>query len=119
MDSENFGSIVAMTLFFLFSFSLMAATIVATWKVYTKAGQPGWASLIPIYNAYIFLKIAKKPGWWLLLIIIPGINVVFMLLALISVNESFGKSTGFLLGLIFLNPIFLLILGFDDSTYTA
>src|SRR5438105_12218673 len=50
--------------------------IVAMWKVFTKAGQPGWASIIPIYNLYIWCKIVGRPGWWILLMLIPCVNII-------------------------------------------
>ncbi|HEU4326964.1 MAG TPA: DUF5684 domain-containing protein [Roseiflexaceae bacterium] len=99
--------------------SLVIAVIVIAglWKVFTKAGQPGWAAIIPIYNYYILLKIAGKPGWWLLLLIIPFVNFVIMILTMIDLAKAFGKGTGFALGLIFLSPIFIPLLGFGDAKY--
>ena len=69
--------------------------IAAVWKVFTKAGQPGWAVLIPIYNVYILLKIAGKPGWWLLLMFIPLVNLVVGILAVVGLSANFGKGGGF------------------------
>jgi hypothetical protein len=91
--------------------------IVAFWKVYTKAGQPGWAVLIPIYNYYVFLKIAGKPGWWLLLMLIPLVNLIIAIIVVLEVAKAFGKGTGFGLGMIFLGPIFYPILGYGSATY--
>ena len=89
--------------------------IAAIWKVFTKAGQPGWASLIPFYNLYVLLKIAGKPGWWLVLFLIPIVNFVAMILMVVGLAQNFGKGTGFILGLIFLSIIFIPILAFGDS----
>jgi hypothetical protein len=91
--------------------------IVAMWKIFTKAGHPGWASLIPIYNAYILLKIAGKPGWWLILFFIPLVNIVIFILVGIGLANAFGKGAGFGLGIAFLGFIFLPILAFDGSQY--
>lgn len=91
--------------------------IVVMWKIYVKAGQPGWASIIPIYNVYIMLKIAGKPGWWLLLFFVPIANIIVGILVIISFAERFGKGVGFVLGLIFLSPIFYAILAFNSSEY--
>jgi len=88
------------------------------WKVFTKAGQPGWASLIPIYNTYIMLKMAGKPGWWLLLLLIPFVNLIFAIILVIAIAERFGKGVGFALGMIFLSLIFWAILAFGDAKYT-
>lgn len=91
--------------------------IVCWWKIFTKAGQPGWAVLIPFYNIYVMLKIAGKPGWWLILLIIPFVNFVIAILAVIGLAQNFGKGTGFILGLIFLSIIFIPILAFGDARY--
>jgi len=91
--------------------------IVVMWKIFTKAGQPGWASIIPIYNTYIMLKIAGKPGWWLLLMFVPIVNFVVAILATISFAENFGKGAGFAIGLLFLSPIFMSILAFGSAEY--
>lgn len=99
--------------------ALIALMIASMWKVFEKAGQPGWAAIVPIYNIYILLKIAGKPDIWLLLFLIPIVNIVIAVMTYISLAERFGKSTGFALGLIFLSPIFFPILGFGDAQYKA
>ena len=91
--------------------------LIALWKIYTKAGKPGWTVLIPIYNLYILLEIVGRPGWWLIMFLIPVVNVIFFLIISFDLAKSFGKGTGFALGLIFLNMIFLLILGFGNAQY--
>jgi Family of unknown function (DUF5684) len=96
---------------------LALISIIAWWKVFTKAGHPGWACLVPIYNIYILLKIAGRPGWWLILFLIPIVNFVISIIVSIDVAGSFGKSTLFGLGLAFLPFIFYLILGFGDAKY--
>lgn len=93
--------------------------IIALWKVFTKAGQPGWACLIPIYNLYILLKIAGKPAWWIILFLIPVVNFIMAIIVSIAVANSFGKSTLFGLGLAFFPFIFYLILGFGDARYAG
>jgi hypothetical protein len=97
--------------------ALLVLMIVGLWKVFTKAGQPGWASLIPIYNAYVMLKIAGKPGWWLIMLFIPVVNFVFGILAMAGLARNFGKGAGFVVGLILLPFIFLLILAFGSAQY--
>lgn len=91
--------------------------IVSLWKVFVKAGQPGWAALIPIYNTYIMLKVAGKPGWWLILMFVPVVNIVVGILAIAGMAARFGKGVGFVFGLIFLPFIFLPILGFGSAEY--
>jgi hypothetical protein len=91
--------------------------IVAMWKVFTKAGQPGWASIIPIYNLYIWCKIVGRPWWWILLMLIPLVNFIIMIILCIDLAKSFGKGAGFGLGIAFLGIIFLPILGFGSAQY--
>lgn len=104
--------------FMLVWLAIFVLMLVSVWKVFTKAGQPGWASLIPIYNAYIFLKIAGKPGWWLILLLIPVVNLVIMILALAALSSAFGKGGGFTVGLLFLPIVFYPILAFGNAQYT-
>ena len=101
----------------IFSFILGIATLIGMWKLFTKAGQPGWASIIPIYNTYILCKIVGKPGWWVLLFFIPLVNLIIAVILMVGLARSFGKGTGFGIGLVFLSFIFIPILGFGDATY--
>lgn len=91
--------------------------LVSEWKIYAKAGKPGWACLIPIYNVIVLLEIVGKPWWWLLLMIIPFVNIVFAIWMINLLSKSFGHGTGFTLGLLFLSIIFYPILGFGGSKY--
>ena len=94
--------------------------IVAMWKIYVKAGKPGWASIIPIYNIIIFLEIIGKPWWWLLIMFfVPIANLIFMIWAINLLSKSFGKGVGFTLGLLLLGPIFILILAFGGAKYVG
>jgi len=97
--------------------ALTIFVLASLWRVFTKAGHPGWAVLIPIYNVYILLQVVGKPGWWLLLMLIPLVNVVISILVLVSLAKCFGKGGGFAAGLIFLPIIFYPILGFGDAKY--
>jgi len=97
---------------------LVAILVIAgMWKVFTKAGKPGWAAIIPIYNVVVLLQIAGKPLWWIVLLFIPIVNFVIAVMVMISLAKAFGKGTGFALGLLFLSPIFIPILGFSDAQY--
>lgn len=93
--------------------------IIANWKIYTKAGKPGWASMVPIYNYVVLFQIAKMSPWLILLLLVPIANVVVLIMLYVNLSKAFGKSSGFAVGLIFLNLIFTLILAFDDSKYIA
>jgi hypothetical protein len=100
-------------------FGLLVALllIVAMWKVFTKAGQPGWASIIPIYNLYIWCKIVGRPWWWILLMLIPFVNFIICIILCIDLAKSFGKGVGFGIGLALLGIIFFPILAFGSAQY--
>ena len=97
--------------------AFMILMLVTMWKIFTKAGQPGWASLIPFVNIYFMLKIAGKPGWWLLLFLIPFVNFIISILVMVGMARNFGKGVGFALGMIFLPIIFYPILAFGSAEY--
>jgi len=88
---------------------------VVQWKVFVKAGKPGWGILIPIYNTILILEIAGKPWWWLLLMMIPLVNIVIAIMIPIEIAKSFNKSIAFGIGLLFLPIIFYAILAFDKD----
>jgi hypothetical protein len=92
--------------------------IIAYWRVFTKAKHPGWAAIIPIYNLYILLKIAGRPGWWLILYLIPIVNIIVSIVVAIDVAKAFGKSAAFgVVGLWLFSLIGYLILGYGDAQY--
>ena len=101
----------------LIQLAIFIAVIAGFWKVFTKAGHPGWAAIVPIYNVIILLTIAGKPLWWIILFFIPLVNFIIAILVSIEVAKKFGKGTGFGLGLAFLGFIFYPVLGFSDAQY--
>ena len=103
--------------FLLVMLACAVIMIASMWKVFTKAGQPGWAAIVPIYNMIVLLQIVGKPLWWILLMLIPLVNFVIVILVYIDLARSFGKGTGFGIGLVFLSFIFFPILGFGDARY--
>ena len=105
------------TSFWIFSLVVAVFYIIGMWKVFEKAGQPGWASLIPIYNIYIMTKIGGKPGWWVLLMFIPLVDIVFGIWLYNMISKSFGKNEGFTIGLLLLGVIFWPILGYGSAKY--
>src|SRR5437763_14185881 len=91
--------------------------IASMWKIFTKAGKPGWAAIIPIYNLIVLLEIAGKPLWWFILFLIPIVNLIVAIMVVASVARKFGKGIGFAIGMLVLAPIFYPMLAFGDSTY--
>jgi len=99
------------------SLALGVLAIVALWKIFVKAGEPGWAAIIPFYNLYVLFKITWGNGWKFLFLLIPIANIVFLIITMVKLAKAFGKSGGFAVGLIFLSVIFYCILAFDQSQY--
>lgn len=89
------------------------------WKIYTKAGQPGWAAIVPIYNIYVLTQIVGRPGWWLILFLIPCVNLIVMIMVTLDLARVFGKDTGFAIGMIVIPFVFYPILAFGDAEYTG
>lgn len=100
-------------------FILVVITIVALWKIFQKAGQAGWKSIIPIYNAVILCRIANLSGWFAILLVVPLVNIVVTVILYIRMAKGFGQSGWFALGLILLSPIFILILAFDKPVFVG
>jgi Family of unknown function (DUF5684) len=99
--------------------AIIVFEIAALWQVFVKAGHPGWAAIIPFYNYYKILKIVGRPGWWLILFFIPIVNIIVWIIVAIDIAKSFAKSSGFAVGLILLNFIFIPILGFGPASYVG
>jgi hypothetical protein len=104
-------------LFWIFYLAFTILMLAAWWKIFTKAGQPGWACIIPIYNLYVWCKIVGRPWWWILLMLIPFVNLIIAIILLIDLAKSFGKGVGFGIGLLLLPVIFFPILGFGSAQY--
>jgi hypothetical protein len=98
---------------------IVIVAIAGLWKTFEKAGKPGWAAIIPIYNLIVMLEIAGKPLWWIVLFLIPIANLVVAILVSIAIAEKFGKSAGFGVGLAFLSFVFYPILGFGDAQFVG
>ena len=97
--------------------AIVVLMIASMWKVFVKAGKPGWAAIIPIYNIVVLLEIVGKPVWWIILMLIPIVNFVILIILTIGLAKSFGKGAGFGLGLLFLAPIFYPMLAWGDAQY--
>jgi len=113
----GYGSTALPTWAIILIIAIWLFMIICYWKVFTKAGQPGWAAIIPIYNIYIMTKIGGKPGYWTLLCLIPIVNIVFLIWLTNMISKSFGKDEGFTAGLLLLSIIFYPILAFGPAKY--
>ena len=109
---EDLGAI-----FWIIYLAVIIVIIAAFWKVYAKAGKPGWAAIVPIYNLIVLLEIVGRPLWWFFLFLIPGVNFIIGIIVYIDLAKSFGKSAGFGIGLLLLGFVFFPILGFGDAEY--
>ena len=98
--------------------ALIVFLIVTMWKIFTKAGKPGWASIIPIYNVFVMLDIAGKPAWWFILFLIPVVNFIVSILVIAGIAANFGKGGGFVVGMILLPIVFYPILAFGSAQYS-
>lgn len=116
MNEETIG-IIGSTVGIIFALALLVFLIAAIWKVFEKAGQPGWAAIIPIYNYYIMTKIVGKPGWWTILMLIPYVGLIWNIWVTNLISKSFGKDEAFTVGLVLLGIIFWPILGFGSAQY--
>ena len=102
----------------VYGFVVFIVVLAAVWRIFEKAGKPGWAAIIPFYNVIILLEIVGKPWWWLLLMIfVPLGNIIWGIWTTNLLSKSFGKDEGYTVGLIFLPFIFLPILGFGNAEY--
>ncbi len=97
---------------------VLVLEILAFWMIFLKAGRPGWAAIIPIYNLYTMCKVAGRPGWWWILFLIPFVNIVVVFIVYIEIAKAFGKGTFFGVMMVVFPMICALILGLGSSTYT-
>ena len=104
-------------LFFIIYLAVVIFMIAGTWKMFEKAGKPGWAAIIPFYNSWTMCQVAKRPGWWFVLLLIPIVNVVIWVIVAIDAAKAFGKGTGFGVLTVFFPYICFTILGFSDARY--
>lgn len=118
LDSMGLGGLLALLgAYLIFVLVIAVVMLISMWKIFSKAGQPGWAILVPIYNMITLLKVVRKPVWWILLMLIPFVNFIIIILVYLELAKVFGKDTGFGLGIVFLPIIFLPMLAFSNSEY--
>jgi hypothetical protein len=105
------------SIYWIFYLAIAVLIIAGWWMVFTKAGEEGWKAIIPIYNFIVLLKIVGREWWWVVLALIPIVGFVIWVIVSLDLAKSFGRGTGFAIGLIFLPFIFAPILGFGSDTY--
>lgn len=106
-------SMLVMVLFL----ALAVVMIASMWKIFTKAGRPGWAALVPIYNTLQLIWTSGKPWWWFLLMLIPFVNIVVLVVVYYNLCKAFGKGVGYTLLLIFIPIVGFPMLAWGNTTY--
>lgn len=117
METSSVGQIIFLI---VLGFTLLIFTIVniiAFWRIFEKAGKPGWKSMIPVYNLVILFEILNKPWYWILFLMIPGLHLFIPLWMIVLLGERFGRDDLFVMGLFLFGFIFIPILGFGDAKY--
>lgn len=117
METSSVGQIIFLI---VLGFALLIFTIVniiAFWRIFEKAGKPGWKSMIPVYNLVILFEILNKPWYWILFLMIPGLHLFIPLWMIVLLGERFGRDDLFVMGLFLFGFIFIPILGFGDAKY--
>ena len=118
--AEGEGGLIAGlfgVILFLIYVAVIVAIIAGMWKMFVKAGKPGWACIVPIYNMIVLLEIVGRPIWWVLLMFIPCVGLVIYIIVLIDLAKSFGQSAAYAVGLPLLGFIFYPMLGFGSARY--
>jgi hypothetical protein len=122
---DVFGVILGILMLLVYAVFMLAmvaialAPLIAHWKLYSKAGKPGWAAIVPVYNKIVHVEITGRPIWWVLMLFIPVVNIVFAFMMHLDMAKAFGKDVGWGLGLIFLPWLFYPMLGFGSATYVG
>ena len=119
-DSVDTGIFAAAFGAFMFVYLIILVIIIAgMWKIFVKAGKPGWAAIIPIYNLIVLLEIVGKPVWWIILMLIPFVNFIILIILAHQLSLSFGQGAGITILLIILPFIGYPLLGFGSSQYVG
>jgi len=115
-QSDAAAAIVGI-IFLLIYLAVIVFILAGMWKMFAKAGQPGWGALVPIYNIYLLCKIVGRPGWWTLLFFVPFVSIVIAIIVCIDLAKSFGRGVGTAIGLVLVGFVFIPILGFGKAEY--
>ena len=118
--SYSAGSASVLVVFALVFVLLGILFLVGAWKMYKKAGKPGWAAIVPIYNVLVLCEIIGRPWWWLVLMFVPFISLIVSAIMAIDQAKAFGKSTAFGIVAMWLFPVVgTLMLGFGSAQYVG
>ncbi len=105
--------------FFLVWLAVVVLVFVSLWKIFEKAGKPGWAGIVPIYNLIVWLEIVGRPIWWIVLMFVPCVGIVVGIILCIDLAKSFGKDAAYGIGLALLGIVFFPMLAFGDARYVG
>jgi Family of unknown function (DUF5684) len=118
-DAPSSGMAAVGTGVLIVYLAILVLLIASWWKIFTKAGKPGWAAIVPIYNLIVFLEIVGKPTWWIILLLIPFVNFIILIILIHRLSLSFGQGVGFTILLIVLGIVGYPMLAFGSSTYVG
>ncbi|MBS1489552.1 MAG: signal peptidase I [Bacteroidetes bacterium] len=113
------GLFAALGIFAVIYLLILILMIVSMWKIFEKAGKPGWAAIVPIYNIIVLLEVVNKPIWWIILLLIPIVNFIIVIILIHRLSLSFGQGVGFTVLLIILGIIGFPMLAFGDYKYVG
>jgi len=116
---DNSGLMAAMGVFAFIYLGILVLMLISLWKIFTKAGKPGWAAIVPIYNLIVWLEIVGKPTWWIILLIIPFVNIVIFIMLTHQLSLSFGQGIGMTLVLLFVPFVGWPMLAFGSAQYVG
>lgn len=117
----NLTELLTTGLGLILSLIMILLTLIASWKLFEKAGLPGWKGLIPIYNTYCLYQMAfgKGKDWYIICLLVPCVNAILSIVYSVKLAKVFNKGIGYTLGLMLLNPLFMMILAFGDAEYVG
>jgi len=107
------------TIYTVAMFAMVFLVLASTWRLFTKAGEAGWKSIVPVYNLVVMLKLIGRPWWWLLLMLVPLVNLIPGVMVCFDLAKAYGKGTGAGFGILILGPIFIMWLAFGDARYVG
>jgi hypothetical protein len=118
-DNAPSGMAAVGTGIMIFYLVILVVLIASLWKIFTKAGKPGWAAIIPIYNIIVLLEIVGKPAWWIILLLIPLVNIVIAIIVVHRLSLSFGQGVGMTILLLLLGIVGYPVLAFGSAKYVG